>query len=266
MIGRVSPVAYPFGVRAGYDPTHIAATGGTVRLSAVPCNANYIRLDPNAQLIGVINTAGPTYSVDGIMGPVLTYNGTQNTKGIQFNSEPVTTDTGNTIAAIFSVASLAANIAIFNNNHTNGSASLDLEILTTGVVELNASFTLIAGPTVSVNVPYFVIASCTSGSTLFVLRNLFTGQTTITTNAATYTPAANNLGTFNLGCFSPNGYSYNGSIAAVMYSSIRLSLPQMLAWANDPWSFWYPKTRASVVGVAAAHGSIGTTLILMGVG
>lgn len=266
MSGKVSPLAYPCGVRAGYDPSHIAATGGTVRLSAVPSTANYIRLDPNAQLIGVINAAGPTYSVDGIMGPVLTYNGTQNTKGIQFNSEPVVTDTSNTIAAIFSIASLAADIAIFNNNHTNGSASLDLEILTTGVLELNSSFVLITGPTLSVNVPYFVIASCTSGSTLFVVKNLLSGQTTVTTSTTTYTAAANNLGTYNIGCFSPNGYSYNGSIAAVMYSNIRLSLPQALVWANDPWSFWYPRGRSSVVGVAAAHGSIGTTLILMGVG
>lgn len=265
MIGKFS-LAFPYGTRAGFDPTHIAAAGGTIRMSVVPCGNNYIRLDPYGQLLGVINATGPTQSVDGIMGPVLVFNGATATKAIQFNSEPVVTDTSNTIAAIFSVASFAANIAIFNNNSTNGSASLDLDITTGGVLELNASFTLITGPTLSLNVPYFAIATCTSGSTLFVVRNLLTGQTTITTNTTTYTPAATNTGTYNVGGFSPNSWAYNGSIAAVMYSNIRLSLPQMLVWANDPWSFWYPRSRASVVGVAAAHGSIGTTLILMGVG
>lgn len=37
-----------------------------------------------------------------------------------------------------------------------------------------------------------------------------------------------------------------------MYGSTFFTVPQLLAWAADPWSFWYPRRDTMLIGAAAA--------------
>src|SRR6202035_4103802 len=37
------------------------------------------------------------------------------------------------------------------------------------------------------------------------------------------------------------------TVSAIMYSSALLAPTQLLAWASDPWSFWYPPTQQQVL-------------------
>lgn len=53
---------------------------------------------------------------------------------------------------------------------------------------------------------------------------------------------------FRIGAsYNSSSQNFNGHIAAGMYSSKYVSQPEMLAWAADPWAFWYPPVRSPIM-------------------
>ena len=92
-------------------------------------------------------------------------------------------------------------------------------------------------------VPYFCVFSLSALSSLLtsVLVNLATGKTYVYfANEGGPVPTAGD-GTIWIGNRN-SARNWNGWIAAVSYSNTFLSLPQLLQWAQDPWSLWYPQT------------------------
>lgn len=104
----------------------------------------------------------------------------------------------------------------------------------------------------SVNTPYFVAASGFSSGTLnWVIVNLASGQIVAESHACSAFPATSMGGQNIIG--NNSGQPMLGIVAAAMYSPAYMPLTQLLQWAADPWSFWYPNDDAfnSLVGVSS---------------
>jgi hypothetical protein len=114
-----------------------------------------------------------------------------------------------------------------------------------GNIGFYISFGIVAnsGLIPSIDTPYFIVVSASSTAQVcnFLLLNLRTG----TYQTASISTSAFSISLFDsrfaLGTSSHIGF-FNSpyGISAAMASDAFLSIPQMLAWAQDPWSFWYP--------------------------
>lgn len=90
---------------------------------------------------------------------------------------------------------------------------------------------------------YFYAVSVANGEPANgVLRRLDTGKITVTqtANAASFTAGDTTIAIGNRGT---NSRQTIGKIAAVMHSNNYMSMAQLAAWAEDPWSFWYPQQQ-----------------------
>lgn len=251
-----NPLGFPGGVLPGFDPSHravkgMARIGG---LSAIAAGGSFIDLLSGSAgtLIGT-----PTAGISNSVGPVT------KTVAASLNA---TTFTGKastfanvTIAGIFYLTSTAtwANLFATSGDNAGGwscgySGGFQL-------YNINAGVTMSFSITASVNTPYFFVASLVRNTTTSnaVLINLATGAIKTGTSAtATGNDGASN-GVYDVGnqfttLGTQTAYSWPGGIAAVMFAPTYLLLQDQLAWAADPWSFWYPRRDVMLVGAAAA--------------
>lgn len=91
-----------------------------------------------------------------------------------------------------------------------------------------------------INTPYFFACSSKDNVTDQVVVNLATGQVFVSTAAGRTLDTNNTTGTFLMGKLVTAG-SGNGIAAAMFTTGDRLSITQLLQWAENPWSFWYPE-------------------------
>jgi hypothetical protein len=229
---RRSPFAYPAGHAPGFDPTHVAAFGSP--LAAVTLSGGLINL-----LTGQAgsNVSSPV-PVQRSIGPCLTYD-TTNYAYTEFSSL-FTSNTVATYAGIILLTDTSSFSCIGsdgNNQFAIYNGNLCFYIDTGGLLSSNINL--------SANVPYFVAGSFLTGyGANFVAVNLQTGQTqTYFASGPSYVLGAT-FGAITIGNNRPSytGQPLNGYLATVMYGTTFLSLSQLLAWAAEPWSFWYPGT------------------------
>lgn len=253
-IYRPNPLAYP-GRAPGFDPGHIAVKGAICRFSAVARNGNFHNL-----LNGKKGTLSgtPKRNVSGLIGESASF-GNGNSDGITFSGQSVVNDTVLTLAGIFHVAAdLGSYQCIFA---TGGSGGYYLYLLDTGTLGYYSGADQSSGLVPAANTPYFFAASINSTTKAnFVLTNLATG--TITT--ASITPSFNGgapNGTYVIGNQNLASNSLDGSVAAVAYvAKAFLSPAQLLAWAADPWAFWYPRTQSNLMFAGLGVSASGTLI------
>ena len=246
---QFSPLAYPAGVAPGFDPTHVAAgrgPNGAFNFSCVSSGGSQINL-----LSGKPGTAtGSNAGVDARIGAVTKYTGATNVTTFPYT----TTSLGSTIPITFgcigsfTALTTGANTAVYLSTVTN----TGIGILNAGSVfymawgGANVSTTIAAGA----NVPYFFAASSMGGLTInYVVLRFDTGQVYTFQSGATGPGSA---GDGNLYIGNRGGIRvWQGGISAAMAQPVYLSMPQLLQWASDPWSFWYPRRQYNYVGAAA---------------
>lgn len=245
LIYRRNSIAYPGGRNPAFDPTHIAASP-KVRYSgiAAPGGAftNLLNGTSSTQVgapTSVINSLGLTTATPSTTGVNVCNNVANAFTGAI---------TGFTSAAILSYSSVGASglLSIFDDNAANGnlfvyqnSAGHFLALLSSGT----STYSVIQ---LAANTPYFVAVSANSSVGVFVVVNLLTGaiQTaTVTQAIGFFTPSS----TWNIGGQSVSTGRGGSRIAAIMYSVATLSLQQLLAWAQNPWDFWYPPTALDLI-------------------
>lgn len=237
-IFRPNPLAFPGG-NPGIDISHPAAA--TLRFACVATASNFLRIAPTITTPTLTATA-PTFRIDGGLGPVGVFTGAQNTNAVAFAGNPTATDSVATIAAIFRFATNSGTACPIATSNTT--AAYAINISTTPNIQSicpgtgGGTFTTL---TPTAGEPYFVAISAITGNEIAVMKNLRTGQ--IFTGSATggWSAAAQN-GTVNIGCMSAYGQSFWGSIAAASWSNTFMPLSQLVQWANDPWSLWYPRS------------------------
>ncbi len=258
-----NPLAFPVGAVPGFDPSHVASP--SIKFSAISVAGGFINIVPGfASLMpSTINgTVGQT--IDGVIGRGKTPGTTNN---FVFTSGAAAQSVFNTMAAIIRTGA-SDNAGIFTNTGISASAQIlsvfsgNLFFTDNNAGDVNSTIPLAA------NTPYFVVASKNGNASnyYFLALNLNTGV--IATSVV-------NLGL--AGVSGQSGYTigeeyefstfYQGTIAAVMHAAAAMSPQQMLAWAADPWSFWYPDMDGAQfsprVGVAAGDTLGGSMQVLM---
>lgn len=234
------------GETPGFDQTFMSK----VRMSAIPSGGSFINLLTGFP--GVVTSSGgfPKTSIQSGIGPTQLFD-TSGTGVIKFAGMPTTADTQFTIAAIFVPTSAGLNASMLSNSDNgtgiylrlNG-ASIIMQYAGIGGNSFNSSF--------AVNNPYFVAVSQTTTSIFnAVFVDLRTGSTVSTINGTGSTMVAPS-GTYSIGGF--NGGNASGCyMGPVMYASACMELTELLQWADDPLSFWYPQDMFNTsVGQAAA--------------
>ena len=239
-----NPLAYPAGVAMGIDLSHPAA--GATLWSIAATGNGLISVLQGTRRTG---TVAPSYAPS-IIGPAGLFSGGNVD---QFSNVPFAAGvTTFTIAAIILPTSLTGNTNVFNY----GSGGTGVGILSVSGalrVDYPGVGNVTSGISMTNNVPQAVFISRNAvPNTNFVIANLQTGQViTATSGSATAGVApATRLDIGNGGFGFWTGY-----IACCMFSARYLSMPELLKWAADPWSFWYPRRPSYNVAAAAAGGA-----------
>lgn len=226
---RPNPLAYPAGATPGIDLSHPAANKLVV--SALAQGRSFVNLASGVPL--TVSGIGASSVTDGAIGRATYFSGVQ-TCSI---AGPNTVTQNKTFAAILRPIAPGAGYAGIVNIY-DGSGDEGLYLHNNGVV-CYASSDNNPAMFLANNVPYFIAVSCSGSNFYYVVRNLNTG--------AVQTATITGSGPF----VRPDSFIYVGEdgvnnasqsyVAAAAYSNSALSLPQLLQWAADPWSFWYPR-------------------------
>lgn len=233
-------LSYPVGTAPGINYAHPSAQN--VLFSALPCSGNFIDYANGARRGTIVGA--PASIPFGAAGPGISFLG--GTDAITF-SFPNTAFSVGTTAAIFEVSALngagaAANL--IGGDTSSGNIGFGIDYFSTGFSARIGGTFINMNPVTSflaLNVPHFVVISARpSAIPTGVAVNLQTGQTWILTgngaNAATFT----GTGIMRLGNRDDTNRQLNGTLYAFMRSNVFTSPADMLKWAEDPWSFWYP--------------------------
>lgn len=238
--GSRNPLAYPAGSAPGFNPSHAASRkmGPGRDCSIIASGGSYIDIltGRRATLLG---GSGAGAKITAGLGPAMEITGT---RSYGLTGMSTAAATGCTVAVIFSMSSLAN----FNSIFTPASSSSSFYItITTGVPYFNKSSNItFSNMACAINTPYFIAASMSSGAYMnFVCTNLSTGVV-ISQQVSTSITFPDPESTFTFGNRQAGDYPTNLT-AAGMYNASGpvMSMTDMLAWAADPWSFWYPEGR-----------------------
>lgn len=227
-----NPLAYPAGYAPGFDPNMVP---GTVRFSAVADSSGWNVLTGGSR--GSVSYAADIkrYLITG--GPGRARTSINET----ITGMPAVADTFGTMAAIATWFDFTDEHTLFTSSNTDPGGINVASIITAGTIRVSPNPNYggwTSTITVPLNVPVLIIAVQGLSVTRLLISNLATGQTVFETSASGSTPSASN-GTYNL-CGNLYGNHSRQAKHAVAYIGGALSVPQMLAWAADPWIFWYP--------------------------
>lgn len=234
-----------------FNPKHLCARK-TVG-SAVSIGAQFINL-----LSGKTGTlphaTNPTGTVSGYIGPASFFTLAQGTNSVvDFTTANDSSPFPTTFGAIFIINSLQNNPQGIVQNGTSSGNKLQMALdgNTFRLKRWNATDDdTTFGP--SINVPYFLaVSSDNTNVTNFVWTRLDTGFIQSKTMAPGSTATAGTA-QFSIGPIEASGNGSDIKIAAAMYSQTLNSMASMLAWAADPWSFWYPQLPVNIGSVIAA--------------
>jgi hypothetical protein len=237
-----NPLAFPAGRKPGFDPLHPASQGMQYGGSFIGAAGGFfVPLNTAAEAAGIAGTVNqlPIGTAIGVA--------TGGGQATSYFTMPSITPTAVTAAAIFmtTVASSAtgyhtligSNAIGFYINNTTAPYRIDL---------FTGSADTLTSALVSVNVPYFVSCSYTNGVGMVgCLLNLNTGQlfTFNVSSAGNLSATATFLAVGNDykgSGGSSGGIGAAGGVSHAMFSTANLALRQHIAWAADPYSFWYP--------------------------
>ena len=235
LLYRRSPLTFPGG-RPGFDPSHPAALGAYCSI-----------VTPGGAFLNLL--AGTTYPpttaapiVDGLIGPAV--NSTASNNGASTTLPVPASISSATYAAIWRQIGSPGGPGRGCFVTTPANLTDTFGVTTGNVLEANATST---GLSIVNGNAYFAATSFVSGGKwATVLLNLTTGQ--ILTQTSASGPAVSTSGTTCYFARNSAGRPLNGNLAAIAVSfNNLLSLPQLMAWAQRPWDFWYPPTVESLI-------------------
>jgi len=239
-----NPLAFPAGVTPGFNPNHIGAR--KCRWSGVPFGVNYCNV-----LNGKVGTMGGgavgslVSFKHGLLGPAIKASGYFYQAYTAFETYTIVQNEDFTFAGFFQLdVGDGGDCAIVSNNGGNNNNYGAAITINGDRFKLYFIGSIYAGPSATVLCPvggsYFFIASWTAA---------YNGVSMLTVNLATGQQRTEFMGTggFNMlgGAGGASGLCFGGnmppgSIGHMMWSRSYLMWQEMQAWAQDPWSFWYP--------------------------
>jgi hypothetical protein len=186
--------------------------------------------------------------MDGAMGPCFWHN--SNPGRVTYTGQTTVIDSTFTFAGIFKGVGATIDGPLFTTSSGVSGIAFYFNSNTLNVTNFSNNLTMVSG--LSPQIPYFIALSVTSQTTGYcVVVNLLTGKTTTTTASGSYGTLSAPNGTYYIN-FDVFADPFNAYIAAIMYSAGSISQSALQQWATDPWSYWYPRKKYSIVGMAAA--------------
>ena len=265
-----SPLVYPGGT-PGFNKNHLAARLFlTIAASkqtglSVAATRNYMRLLTPSGGITSASVSDPIYAIDGRIGPSAAYNTSPPNWAGYYSASNYS---AMTIAAIGvgvgSSSGVPYPIIATNFNSVSG-ASTPLLGITPGsglFMMINGSVNsyAYAGFPYTAGRPYFWACSYTGGAATvnFVQCALDTGQVWASSTVPNGGPLALNSTTGTIYLLSNGNSGWGTGIAKLatgMLASGELTLPELVAWANAPWDFWYPQSVLQMLLSSAGRAS-----------
>jgi len=249
------------GGRPGFNPTHIASKNAI--FSGVAAGTNVI--DILSGLAGTV-TGAITSNIDSIIGPNTSI-AQQTNEHILFPVAQSQIDTSGTMAVIGTDLNIGAIAFSFPFSVGSASSGPGVLINSTGAVNWNNwnGSNPTASVTISLTSPYFIAMSMNTITCNILALNLHNGQILTGTSASVSQDTHNT----NIVWGDSNALNQiNGSfIAAAMYSTSYLTLPQLITWAQAPWDFWYPQSVRNTIISSLGKGSVTSShgvLLLVG--
>jgi hypothetical protein len=263
---RFNPLAFP-GRAPGFDPTHFASMGMSKGLgfSAICVGGNFIDLLSATAFTALATPPSP--AVIGSLGLCGLVNSATNPGPVQTSGQSTLTPTALTMAAIVQFVGVGDNNSntIVSTNNATGHFNQFGRLVSGGNQYFFNNSSSNSSYSLSNNVPYFIASSALSSSTVnHVATNLLTGQvfSTATSTGASLGASSSSP---RIGEDFGSGHFAAGYIAAAMMSVSFMPMAKLLAWAADPWAFWYPRTlfhsfdwlRGSIASTIALHANLG---------
>ena len=245
-----NPLAYPAGIKAGFDPFHFASKGVVNKngFSLVASGNNFINLLTGFSLNQ--SGSGNLSVLDSRIGPSVSFP-SAGASSLSLSGQSTTAISAMTVASIvtFNVVGTSFQAILSNGSVLVINSSKQIQLYS----QTSSTFIPVVG------VPYFIAVSKnnTDNKINYVITNLNTGviySYTTTSAGALATPSSTPAVGANSGV-----QQTQGSIAALMYSSNYLSMQQLMTWGQDPWSFWYPRSFTDLF-VGSSAGPITATL------
>jgi hypothetical protein len=231
-----NPLAFPAGRAPRFDPTHPASRGiwKFKGLSAVAQGGSFVDLLGSSAPAA---TGSPALALLGGLGPAVSFPSTAN---YRYNTQI----TGLTATAItYGVIGVYQTVGSGQQMMlANGTSQNMFGINSSNLTFYNGSFNS-AVFTPAANAPYFFAMSALASTVVnFVALNLASGKL-FSASVANANTIASTTTFVTIGNNSTLA-GMQGAIAAVAYAyNVYLSLALLLAWAADPWSFWYPRSK-----------------------
>lgn len=249
ILPRRNLLSYPAGIAPGFDPSHLAArtiSSGN-GLSAVSLGANYLQLLRGSPCS---ETVAETAVFDGCIGVASINSGTS--ANVQSLNNSVDGNSRQTAAAI--VVPTGSGTDVLFANGSVGSTGIAIYLGSLQLITY-AQLTVSSGIFLNVGEPYFVAVSGADNgfgdATNFVVKSLRTGQ--VFTAVGGRSNFLTSDGTYLIGSDIFGNKATNTKIAAVAFApNLFLSIPELQAWAADPWAFWYPRQTQMLVSTDAA--------------
>lgn len=269
MLGIIQSRSFPCWSAPGYDPNHVASSP-LVRMSAIATQGGgFINVRTG---IGSTPSAGaPSSSIDAIQGRCWIPTTTADSTLLSKNTGAINLTNGSnnyTLAAICSLSSTGSNFPIiFTAGNVTGKVSFQ-GFQGRFAINVSGGAVVTATPLSFISLrPYFVVASVNPNNVAFVYRDLLTGEIFSQVSAGSSSNASTTDGQYIIGAGAGQAPVLGSQIAAIMASAACTPLAQLLSWAEDPWSFWYPPSFDAYVGVTSVvTTAIQSNLLLMGVG
>jgi len=227
---------FPAGATPRFDPSHIAAKGmrrGSGLLAVATAKHSWVNLLTGVP--GVLTSGGGaamTGVFDGAIGPGTNF--TNNGNDYVGWASSSTAEGSATFGVMARTRVTTAGADVMSNS--SGISGLYFQL--SGGVTPMFNFANFSSITLNADEAYFLIGSAhvTYGARYLAL-SLKTGRLYTSADTAALSYSAPN-GTVTIGSAPYN--SVNIDIAAASYTSNFMSMAEMMKWAVDPWSLWYP--------------------------
>lgn len=247
-MGRIitrNPLAFPCGVRPGFNPEHRASVNR--RFSGTPQGSNYINV-LTGKVGNLTLSSGPISSFNhGLLGPCVQVPSYFMQQCSTFEPYPVAVSEDCTLAGFTAQTIPAGDVAMFANNGGNGNLFGNCAVRRGSNLIWAMQNVVSVGPTGQAFFPvdwnsYFYAMSWSKGNVNgvnCVSIDLSNGK--IVTEFMGSSSFASLGGTGGASCLGPgNSNSMDGFFGPHMWSATYMTMPELVAWANDPWAFWYP--------------------------
>jgi hypothetical protein len=208
-----------------------------MNFAGVPLGNGYIGFAPGNATLATL-TGSPAAKILSPIGPAFACSGTN--RATFTIATPVTPYT---LAAIFLWnGTNAATQDICGALATTVSQGVGLSMGSTGIpgIRAHSAQVLSTLPAIVAGRSYFLaISGVSTVGFSIAYTTLDTGQvfSQFVSDAGAILSATSS---FTIGNLGDGSRPLNGSIGPTMFSNVLCSLPQLVQWASDPWSFWYP--------------------------